>query len=612
MPNFVSQHMQEEVVSNVNFLLRDLLKIIKVLSLYPPDNPLPKKMRASVGGRFVELVSLFDGLHFTVRANELLYQDKVVFTDTSKEEALGALFFQAGIISLEFCRGLPGDEFNTFLDILKEYVNDRSPERDLVSLLWQEQFDYIKFSTVEDIILNAVDSDVSVEEIKPYYGTDDGGDAGVDYNSIFLDEIDAGEEAIVGGEEAGEGFAPVNEELIEAARQMGMPSLTAPADSQPLSLLIKDGYTLADEDQQEVRRLLEENRYFDPNRAAARIILETLRIWTDRKAFLETVSICEKILDELLVNGAFAVAADFVHSLRSLQRELDSTQPTFAERLDQYLRRAGDQKRVARLTEVINSQSRIDTASIEIYLESLGRESLNHITEMLGNLVAQEARMMVCKYLADHGRDNVAIIANDIRSRHWYVVRNTVMVLGRIGSEECIEYLKLACDHTDNRVRGEVVQALANINSESAVDQLSRFLRDNDAEIRLRSLRYLEKIGGRRTFENLWNLVVSPEFSDFSLEEQQWYLIAISRLGGSEVVDVLGRIIGAIRIFGGARSIRFRLAALTALVHNRSDEAERMILKFSCSRRRWLREAASAALEQQRRLLYGGGDDDFE
>ena len=156
------------------------------------------------------------------------------------------------------------------------------------------------------------------------------------------------------------------------------------------------------------------------------------------------------MLDELLVNGAFAVAADFVHSLRSLQRELDSTQPTFAERLDQYLRRAGDQKRVARLTEVINSQSRIDTASIEIYLESLGRESLNHITEMLGNLVAQEARMMVCKYLADHGRDNVAIIACALN-----VSINDLLGIPKIGNQTIEDLSKM-----DTRTLKKIKQLL--------------------------------------------------------------------------------------------------------------------------------------------------------
>ena len=97
------------------------------------------------------------------------------------------------------------------------------------------------------------------------------------------------------------------------------------------------------------------------------------------------------------------------------------------------------------------------------------------------------------------------------------------------------------------------------------------------------------------------------------MEEQEWFLIAFSRLGDEEVVDYLTSIIGTFRFFAPAYSIRYRLAALTALVHNRSEDAEKAILKFTCSRRRWLREAASAALEQRRKLIYGGGlDDDAE
>ncbi|MCP4568753.1 MAG: hypothetical protein GY841_14335, partial [FCB group bacterium] len=430
MTNLLKEHLQGEVASDIDFLLRDLLKIIKVLSLYPPENPLPRKMRASVGNRFMELVGRFDGFAFTIRADEILYQDNVVFSDKSKEEALASLFFQAGIITLEFRRSLTLDEFNTFLDILKEYVNDRSPDRDLVSLLWQEQFNQIKFTTVEDIILSTGDADVDIAEIRPHYGMDDSDEIGVVYNTIFLDETGGEESAEIIEDDGSEVLEPVNEELIEAARQMGMPSLSTPsgAGEQSLSLLIKDGYTLADEDKLEVCRLLEENRYFDPYRSAARIMLETLRIWNEQKPFTETVSICEKILDELLVNGAFAVAADFVFSLRSHQKELAGEKPAFAARLGDFLCRAGDQKRITRLTEIINEQSNVDVASIEIYLESLGWESLNYVAGMLGQLVAKNARIMVCNHLAEYGRDQIAVIGNGVRSPHWYVVRNTVMI----------------------------------------------------------------------------------------------------------------------------------------------------------------------------------------
>ncbi|MCP4566919.1 MAG: HEAT repeat domain-containing protein, partial [FCB group bacterium] len=231
---------------------------------------------------------------------------------------------------------------------------------------------------------------------------------------------------------------------------------------------------------------------------------------------------------------------------------------------------------------------------------------------MLGQLVAKNARIMVCNHLAEYGRDQIAVIGNGVRSPHWYVVRNTVMILGRIGGEQTVNYLEMAAGHTDSRVRLEAVEALSVVKTDQAVEILCCFLRDSDGGVRLASLNHLEKIGGRIPFESLLRIVTSDDFTDLSSDEQEWFLIAFSRLGGSEVVDILGHIIGRFYIFGGARMVRSRMAALTALAHNRSDDAERVILKFTCSRRRWLREAASAALEQRRQLIYGGGGNDSQ
>ena len=52
---------------------------------------------------------------------------------------------------------------------------------------------------------------------------------------------------------------------------------------------------------------------------------------------------------------------------------------------------------------------------------------------MLGKLVSKAARLMVCDYLARHGRANSTIIGGAVRDKRWYVARNAVMILGRIG-----------------------------------------------------------------------------------------------------------------------------------------------------------------------------------
>jgi len=595
MSNIIGEHLKQEVLGNLNLLLRDLLKVIKVLTLYPPDNPLPAKMRDSVGARMLDLVTEFDGLQFVIHADELVYQNDVVYSDKSKEEALAGLFYLAGIIQLDFRPGLTREEFNLFLDIIKTYINDRSPERDLVSLLWQAQLEAIRFRSVEDVALSAYSSEMTIQELRSADQSRQEFDAEIIYTNISFDDKDEPESL------------PAT--ATEAAREMGFSLTSSAAGPDPFQFLPGRPGELPGEESAEIQALLQEDRCFDYCRAVVRILTDTLQAWDDQQTMVETVGICEKVLDELLNAGAFAAAADFIHSLRAMQAERRESKPVFADRLKEFFQHAGDFRRIERLTEIINQQQLVDTGALEMYLEALGWESFAHIIGMLGKLVSKSARLMVCDYLARHGRNNLSIVGGALRDKRWYVVRNAVMILGRIGGNQTLGYLSGAITHPDKRVRAETIRALTAIRTEEASEMLCRFLNDPDSELRLTGLRHLEKVGGRKAFENLRRIIESPEFRKFSLEEQEWFLVALSRLGGEEVVTYLGRIAGVVQLFPSAAMIRYQLAALTALVHNRSDDAERLILQFSRSRRRWLREAAAAALEQRRRLRFRGGND---
>jgi hypothetical protein len=595
MDNIIGEHLSREFASDIKILLRDLRKILKVLTLYPVDNPLPTKMRGSFSPRFVEVVEESNGLVFGIRPNEIVYNREVVYQDQNKEDTLAAIFYNAGVIHLEFSEGLTSEEFTAFLDSLKEYLNDKSLDRDLVSLLWQEQFSNIKFKTVEDLALSECQTDVMIREMYPDYNDTKDPSSDFDYNQIILEEDDK--------------TNAVSPEAIEDAEQMGL-SLDSPPETQdPVNQLLSGSFTPAEEENREIERLLKENRQFDPHRTTTRILFDILHLWDDKKPFIETVTICEKTFDQLLNQGDFAAAADFVHALRGRQKELAPQKPAYADRLNEFILRAGDARRMEQLTEIINRQEVVDAGSIEIYLDSLGWESLAHITGMLGKLMAKKARLMVCDYLAKRGKEHVKIIANGLRDKRWYVARNTIMILGQINGEQVLDYLDSASNHPDHRVRTEAIVALSKNSSDRSIDLICRFLKDSDTDLRAMALDRLGATGGRPAFETMRDIVHSSAFSNYSPDEQEQFLICYSRLGGAEVTGYLASIIGSFSLLNTGWKARYRFMALKALAHNTSDEAEKLILKYTRSRRQWLRQAAVAALEQHRRIIYERGED---
>jgi len=611
MPNIISEHLAQEVTEDINILLRDLLKVIKVLSLYPLDNPLPVKMRNSIVSRFVDLVQQYNGFCFDVRAGELVYQNEIVFRDRGRENVLADIFYNAGIIRLEFHNGIEGEEVDSFLDTIRECVTNPTAEHDLVSMLWEKQFSRITFETIEDIALSSVESDVDIHTYRPTYGGSDDECGAMVYNSIILDnaveedDIDADTFDDMGG---GVFFAGVGE--TSTREENGTGPFVAQSGALPVQLLTRSGYELAEEEQKEIEDLLAENRRFDPYRTTARILIETLYNWDNPKLFSETISISEKILMELLEQGHFTIAADFVQSIRDLLEDFQAARSPLTERIKEFIYHAGDQTHINSLTTIINRQDKFDASAVETYLEALGWESLNQIISMLGNLVSQRARIMVCDFLARNGKDRITIIGNVIRDRQWFVVRNAVMILGQIGGNAVLPYLEQTRTHCHERVREETLRALYAIRSEEAIDMMSAFIGDSSPSIRSTCLEYLEEIGGRQVFEKLWKLISTDEIQRLPMNEQESILIAYSRLGGEEVVDFFRALIVTVRLLGPSPPLRYRMAAITALAHNSSPVAERLLLKFTESRRRWLRQAAIAALQQHRYHMYGGDETD--
>ncbi len=152
-------------LEDIRLILKDLLKVIKVVSMYPEDNPLPQMLRRTFSERLVDIVNAYGTFEIRVSDKALLFKDEVVFTDRNKEENLAGMFFQTGITRFSFLDGLDVPDVYKLLDVLKDYQNSADRSRDLAHLMWEAQIGRFSFETVEDIALAEYDGDFKVQEV---------------------------------------------------------------------------------------------------------------------------------------------------------------------------------------------------------------------------------------------------------------------------------------------------------------------------------------------------------------------------------------------------------------------------------------------------------------
>jgi len=630
--------LQEDTQKNKNledirFILRDFLKIIKVISLYPEDNPLPQSMKRSFAERLVEIIEESGDIEIKVDKESLAYKQETVYTDQSKEDKLAGLFFEAGVTSFTFKQALDINEIYKLLEVIRDYVNNPIADEDLVNKIWESGVNGFYLTTVEDVNLAGYDGQLSVQEFMESYNDDSPSEGGkslnVDYLSLFSSgeddsrviskslDLDGGGEftanSISTGTSGGSATALFEDDsdsglnVQEAVEAMGYtdcaPARTVIPDT---ALLLKDEFNLSVEEEQLMRNMLTEDATFDMYESTSALLKELLLHETDLIGFSETVTICEKIINEY-IRGSKLIEADLlIKYIQDLKDRIAKDKPQWSERLKEVLLTIGSRDALTTLTDTLNSNQDIGADEFRRYMENFSWEAFSGLTDLLGELKHRTHRDTLSNYLSNCGKDKVAIISRGISDKRWYVVRNTVIILARIGDEMALSYLRKTVTNESKKVRLALVASLLESPSEQALDILGLLVGDENEDVRTEAVKAIVSRRGQKAFAVITDIINNDNFQLLAYENRQQLLNAYSVIGGDHALEYLSQLIMKANPFNDAELNFYRKAAFESLSLNRSVKCERFLIKLTSSWRPELKQMASETLKKRRQLIYGG------
>jgi hypothetical protein len=93
-------------------------------------------------------------------------------------------------------------------------------------------------------------------------------------------------------------------------------------------------------------------------------------------------------------------------------------------------------------------------------------------------------RRHLVEYLGMAGRADVRLLTPHLRDPRWFVVRNVATAMGRTGRDTAIPALEAVLDHGDDRVRVEVLRALAAVTENDGVSFAVAALGDESPRVR--------------------------------------------------------------------------------------------------------------------------------
>jgi HEAT repeat protein len=302
-----------------------------------------------------------------------------------------------------------------------------------------------------------------------------------------------------------------------------------------------------------------------------------------------------RLIEKGITSRNYDVAARLTKSMSTRRRFLDSVTIYDSMAVKHAYSNINRPEIISALIDDMVKSGHDTAVSIQDILIAVSTEE---VALALANIIShpvRQVRQQTLKILAELGKASLKVFArimaddsmferesdrHELPDARWYVVRNTIFVLGSLKDTGGVAALRLRINDKDIRVRREVVRSLEKIGGEDACDLLIVMADDRDREISESAIIAAGIIGRSES---------APLFIDVARRHPSLSarcIYALGKLGGDETRDYLIKLLGCedelIRLTGeGLSKDDLRLAAIKALGNIGGDEAIKSIQQYN-------------------------------
>ena len=554
---------RDQELPEIGFVASALIKAIAATRLYPADNPASLSAKKTFDDVIDAVLQKRRSLRFVVGRRTLFFGDAQVLNE-EHGESVAASLHKDGIREIAFHRGLTQEETSELLTLLARSSNeaDRTSD-DLRTLFWECSFTHITLVAIDDgLDLGSAGDEILAEFDRSFM------------RQIDLEVYDVDDEA----------------EVETAAREMS---------GKLLSNLAEGGVDLVGVSAEDRARLLAEiAEEEDPLRMRsdfARILVEVLLVENDSAELVGLLDVCSRHMALLLAEGNLGDYGWLLGVLVNLR----AGRPGMPTEMSRALESAigwiwnGDARETLRV--------KLDRGDIEmlqglpVLVQAVPDDYIRELCLLLGDLETGRVRRRLIELVVERCHTHWTVLLPLLDDSRWYLVRNIVLILGRVGNRLIASSLHRALEHQDYRVRKEALTALDRLDPERAATDLERALGDEERRIRIFAAQTLAT-RGETAAPPLLATVTNPDFAGRQEDEIFAIYAALAHAGGRAVLAHLESASKPSGLFRKGPSEETRAAACTALGRMSEPKAIEILGALSGDKSARVRESARRAL----------------
>lgn len=515
-------------IARVEELIRAISTALRSYRLYGGESPMLERFLTAVKDRFQEIWQSAPDLKLAVEEHRFLWEGQVVFPLGGDTGDLPFLFYKDGVRGIEF---LPGFEEDVpgFLSVVARASQVREEEDDLVTLLWQQDLDYLRYHFVE---LSAETVELAGSPTPPPA------------------EVDA-------------------KEVREAA--------AAPPEPEERGFKPEDFQeTLYFLDEAELRRLADEVRRESERDLWADVVTALFDRLEDGDGArqLRILRLFGELLPSMLGAGRLDRAASMLEELVELASRPGLLPPEVLRQMRDLFSQLADPDTVQQLVQTLeDSPAALGGVHLKTLLGFFPPESLAPLMRSVEAVTRPDVRRMLeqaVERLATGHRD---VVVGLLKESDPMIVAGAARWVGRLQVGGATQELARLLQDPSPPVRLAAIDSLQELRAATAGKSILGLLDDSDREVRVaaaRALSALEFAGARAPLEEL---VTSKRMRSAERTEKIAIFEAYGRLAGAEGVTLLDRILNGKSWLGRAESAEVRACAALALARVRHPSA---------------------------------------
>lgn len=489
----MAEEINQDNIRVVRDIIQTILKAKKTIRMYPENNPIYQRTIEEVYSRFRDFLDYHDELTLRIRQYEISFDSNPVYSNPEKD-SLALFFFKDGLRELTFLKGLYKEEIEEFLKIIALDFERETIDDDIVTLLWERDFQNIKY---------VVDEEFLTEDTK----FEDKATETVKNRAASIDEIMK---------------AYTDAFLAEGVNEVSIVNLT----DKDLQSLVKE----MERDQEgKIEKLSD-------------ILFEMLHHVENQTELEDLYRFIRNAMTYSLEQGNLDA---FFHISRSLRRL--SEDKAVAEDIKKFihllLSSISSEEMINYVGEIFDNTTDIEEETLFEYKELLDKTAITPLISVLGRLKSIHGRKRIITILIDLGKKDIQTLAKGLYDSRWYVVRNILYILRQIGDKKALEYLIDTVKHPDSRVRREAIKAIGELKNPLALQLLKDCLNDYDPSIRKTSVKALSSFGSETAKRIILEKIKEKGFLNRDFDEKKEFYAALSRWNDDEVREFLTKTI---------------------------------------------------------------------